>query len=113
MIIIFGSYNCGKCDEVPRLCHVETHFAHVYYVPLIPLGSVAVFGRNPDSSQRRIPIGLSIKSVLIGWLRAACVAGAVACALGAIAIGFNGKQPVIVPIFFGFLAVCGVLAFIA
>jgi hypothetical protein len=113
MIIIWGSYYCGKCDEVPRICHVETHFGHLYYIPLIPMGSVAVFGRNPDGSIQGIPLGLSIKSVLMGWLRAACIVGAIACTIGAIAIGAEGKQPIVVPIFFGFMAVACVLGFIA
>lgn len=74
MIVIWGSYFCGKCDEVPRLCHVETHFGHLYYIPLLPIGSYAVFG---PTDEQKIPLGFSLKSVLVGWLRAACVLGAI------------------------------------
>lgn len=74
MIIIWGSYFCGKCDEVPRLCHVETHFGHLYYIPLLPIGSYAVFGPLPN---QKLPVGFALKSVLVGWLRAACVLGAI------------------------------------
>ena len=113
MVVIWGSYFCGKCDEVPRLCHVETHFGHFTTFRCIPLGSVAVFGRGPDGSIQGVPVGLSLKSVMMGWLRAVCVLGAIACTVGTDAFGAEGKQPVVVPIFFGFMAVCCVLGFIA
>lgn len=112
MIIIWGSYYCGKCDEVPRLCHVETHFGHLYYIPLIPMGSYAVFGRSPDGSIQGVPLGISFKSVLLGWLRAACVLGAIGGAVGII-LSLAEKQRVGPAILCGLLSVGCVLGFIA
>src|SRR5687767_10180082 len=103
MIIIWGSYYCGKCDEVPRLCHVETHFGHLYYIPLIPIGSYAVFGRTPEGGIQGIPLGISFKSVLMGWLRAGCVLGAI----GGVVLAFMslGKpQTVPLAVLFGFFS---------
>lgn len=91
MFIIWGSYYCGKCDEVPRLCHVETHFGHLYYIPLIPIGSYAVFGRTNDGGIQGIPLGVSMKSVVLGWLRAGCVLGAIGCAAATVIMATDLK----------------------
>lgn len=66
MIIIWGSKMYGQTDEVPGLFHVATQFGHLYWVPLIPLGSYLVF---PDSDNMA-SLPLSGKSVLLAWLRA-------------------------------------------
>ena len=50
MVIVWGTLEAGKVDEVPKLFHVETRFGHVYYLPLIPLGSVAVFEKTDRKS---------------------------------------------------------------
>lgn len=77
MVIIWGSGVYGKVDEVPRLFHVATRFGHLYYVPLIPLGSVVVLQNSADGFQG-INIPLSGKSVIFAWLRAVLVIGAIA-----------------------------------
>ena len=77
MIVIWGSGVYGKVDEVPRLFHVATRFGHLYYVPLIPLGSVAVLENSADGFQG-VNIPLSGKSVIFAWLRAILVVGAIA-----------------------------------
>lgn len=76
MVIIWGSGVYGKVDEVPRLFHVATKFGHLYYVPLIPLGSVVVLENSGDNFQG-VNIPLSGKSIILAWLRAILVLGAI------------------------------------
>ena len=92
MVIVWGTLEAGKVDEVPKLFHVETRFGHVYYLPLIPLGSVAVFEKTASGSlQAKIP--LSLKSVLVAWLRAASlVAGVVLAILGCVSAAHHGAM---------------------
>jgi hypothetical protein len=77
MIVIWGSGVYGKVDEVPRLFHVATRFGHLYYVPLIPLGSVVVLQNSPDGFYG-VSIPFSGKSIILAWLRAVLVLGAIA-----------------------------------
>jgi len=72
MIIIWGSRLYGKTDEVPGLLHVATKFGHLWYLPLIPMGSFVVFDAVKEGWQG-VPIGLSFKSMLLGWLRVGTV----------------------------------------
>jgi hypothetical protein len=82
MVIIWGSGMYGKVDEVPGVCHVATRFGHLYYVPLIPLGSFAVISQDGDNIQGA-SLPLSFKSILTAWLRAALIlAGAVLVIVG-------------------------------
>ncbi|MGD9855757.1 MAG: hypothetical protein AB7U20_12500 [Planctomycetaceae bacterium] len=74
MIIIFGSGLYGRTDEVPGLGYVATKFGHLWYIPLIPVGSHFVIQQS-GNSWHGAPIPLSGKSVLIGWLRAALLVG--------------------------------------
>ena len=80
MIIVWGTIEAGRVDEVPKLFHVATRFGHVYYLPLIPLGSFAVFEKTASGFQgAKIP--LSLKSVLVAWLRAASIIGGAGLAI--------------------------------
>jgi hypothetical protein len=72
MILIFGTSKFGKTDRLPGLFHVVTEFAHLYYVPLIPLGSTLVMEGTND--QFGLKIGASGKSVFLGYLRTASFA---------------------------------------
>jgi hypothetical protein len=70
MVIIWGSTNAGKVDEVPGgMFHVMTQFGHLYYIPLIPTGSYIVLEKTADGGFRGAPIPISFKSILAGWLR--------------------------------------------
>lgn len=72
MVIIWGTTQAGKVDEVPGgMFHVVTQFGHLYYIPLIPTGSFVVLEKTADGGFRGAPIPLSFKSLLAGWLRAA------------------------------------------
>jgi hypothetical protein len=72
MIIYYGTRLFGKTDIVPGNCHVATCFLHIYRVPLIPLGSWIVTTQK-GSKWQGIKTSLSIKSVLMAWLRAAMI----------------------------------------
>lgn len=69
MFIVWGSRMCGKVDAVPGLCHVITNFGHLYYFPLIPTGSILVLAEDSDGTYG-LKIPLSLKSILVAWLRA-------------------------------------------
>ena len=68
MIVIHGSRLYGKVDRVPGLFHVATRFFHIYYIPLIPLGSTVVVAETKEG-WKGIKVGLSLKSILITWGR--------------------------------------------
>lgn len=73
MILLFcGARAYGRTDVVPRTFYVATRFVHIFFVPLIPMGSLLVFHGQGDPLTG-IPIPLSAKSVLLGWIRGACV----------------------------------------
>jgi hypothetical protein len=93
MFIVFGILKAGKVDAVPDMFHVTTQFAHLYYVPLIPTGSLLVLPEKQlDGEHVAIPIPLSWKSVLVGWLRSACIFGAMAACVIAIS-EINKNRP--------------------
>jgi hypothetical protein len=83
MIIYFGTRLYGKTDVVPGTCHVATRFFHLYRIPFIPLGSWIITGQTLSTFQG-IQTRLSIKSVLLAWMRAACVVSSLACSIAAI-----------------------------
>ena len=68
MIIIWGSKLFGKTDEVPELFHVATKFGHLWYIPLIPLGSHLVLEES-DEGWRGLELPMSGKSVRLATFR--------------------------------------------
>jgi hypothetical protein len=81
MVVVWGSGLYGTVDRVPGLCYVATRFGHLWYIPLIPLGSYLILDLPGDSGTRGRSIPLSMKSLLFGWIRAACVIGMVGSAI--------------------------------
>jgi 4-amino-4-deoxy-L-arabinose transferase-like glycosyltransferase len=75
-MIVWGTRLFGKVDEVPGLFHVATQFFHVWYVPLIPLGTHLVFEEGGEGWQG-LPVRLSLKSVTVAWVRGFAAAGAI------------------------------------
>lgn len=70
MDFIVGTRLYGKCDHVPRLFYVATTFAHVWFIPLIPISSYLFL---PNGKQKDgVAISIHLKSILLAWLRAAC-----------------------------------------
>jgi hypothetical protein len=92
MFIVWGTQHAGKVDRVGDMFHVVTNFGHLYYIPLLPMGSFVVTGTNADGSINGAAIPLSFKSILVGWLRAACVIAMIATAITmAVAMGEGAK----------------------
>ncbi|MEI8257807.1 MAG: hypothetical protein WCJ30_19190, partial [Deltaproteobacteria bacterium] len=77
MIVIYGSRMYGKIDRCGPT-FVATLFAHIYWLPLFPLGSKLVLEENADGTHRFIPAGLNWRSVLAAYLRTWGVIGAIA-----------------------------------
>ncbi|RLS59157.1 MAG: hypothetical protein DWH91_01110 [Planctomycetota bacterium] len=99
MIIIWGSRLCGKVDGVPGVCHIATHFGHLYYIPLIPLKSVIVWGSTPEGEQVS-EFHWSLKSILIAWVRTALYLALIP-AMAAVFLAVDQKQWEIVPLLLG------------
>jgi 5-bromo-4-chloroindolyl phosphate hydrolysis protein len=74
MIFVWGTRLYGKVDEVPGMFHVATRFFHLWYIPLIPMGSTVVLAKS-GKSWRGVTIGLSAKSMLLAWARAGLIVG--------------------------------------
>lgn len=81
MIIIYGTRAYGRTDSVPGLFYVSTMFFYLYWIPLIPYRSVVMID---DGGDRGVSVGLSLKSVLFGYLRTAALIAMVVCGIGAI-----------------------------
>lgn len=74
MIIFYGYRSYGKIDRVTGLFYVVTEFFHLNWVPLIPVRTyLVVEGRDVDGRRAGVPIRLSLKSILVTWLRAGSV----------------------------------------
>lgn len=102
MVVVYGTRLFGKVDTLDDTgVHVATKFFHISWIPLIPLGSFLVIEDTGDR-HRGASVPLSFKSVLVAYLRAACIpfgvgAGVVLCIqeewlfgvpLGALSLGF-------------------------
>src|SRR4051794_37245825 len=94
--IITGTHLFGAVDRVPGLGHVATQFAHVNYLPLLPLGTFIVLeGSEQGDAFRGKRVRLSWKSVLVGYYRgwagfAAVTLFALAGAMSPLFLGVNG-----------------------
>ena len=67
MIVIYGTRHYGVVDERGGE-YALTRFAHIYWLPLFPVGSMWVT-RTTEDGYRGHTIGLSGKSVLAGYAR--------------------------------------------
>ncbi len=90
MIIVYGSRLYGRALVVPGVFHVATEFAHIYYIPLIPIRSWIVFSQQGRRWEGK-PIGWSLRSILCAWGRAACLTAAIA--MTCLAVN-DGPRPV-------------------
>jgi len=81
-MIIYGMRHYGPADGIEGVGEVQTRFIHIWFIPLIPIGSTFVVGETDDGVQG-VPVGLSFRSIFVAWTRAGSVLGA----LGAIAGG--------------------------
>jgi hypothetical protein len=74
-MIIYGINRLyGRTDRIPGLLFVGTAFFHLFFIPIIPMGSYLVMVKDDEfDSFRGIKIPFSIKSWLYGWGRAAAL----------------------------------------
>jgi hypothetical protein len=85
MLVIWGTRHFGACDRIEGLGEVQTRFFHIWFVPLIPLGST--FVTHEDGNHiHGFPVGFSVKSILLAWGRTA----AVLTSLGMVAMSGSG-----------------------
>jgi hypothetical protein len=65
-----GSELYGAVDRIPGLCYVATKFAHVFGLPLLPLGTYIVWeGSEHGEGFQGKRVAMNWKSVLIGYYR--------------------------------------------
>jgi hypothetical protein len=76
----------GKTDEVPGLFHVATRFGHLWFLPLIPVGSYVIV-KKTEEGWRGVRIPVSVKSLVLAWLRTACLI------IGLVSAGFGLLDP--------------------
>ena len=82
-MIVYGTRLYGYCDEIEGVGHVATQFAHIWFLPLIPLKGFFVFDGDED---RGVQIPMRGKSVLSAWLRSGFIFGGI----GSLIAGFAG-----------------------
>ena len=113
MLIIWGTRLYGRCDEVGGMFHIATRFFHVWYIPLIPMGSVVVLERSANS-WRGVSVGLSGKSVFAAYARGWSFVGAVLLFIFGMTM-LNDRRPDIAAAVIGFSlsAVCLVIGALA
>src|SRR5947209_3551118 len=65
---ISGERLFGKVDRVPGVCYVATMFAHINFLPLVPIRSyIVVEGTESSKEFRGRPIPLNLKSVFVAY----------------------------------------------
>lgn len=98
-MIIYGTRLFGKCDEIPGAGHVATQFFHVYFLPLIPMGSHFVIeGSKSGSQYKAIPLSLSWRSIGFAWLRASAALGLLFGIAGAFIVADSVHTPALGPV---------------
>jgi hypothetical protein len=89
MVIVYGTRFYGKVKACGR-SFIGTQFVHLYYVPLIPIGTHLILEEDASGSFKGIKSTFSIKSMLAAYLR---VWGPIAC-IAAFCIGMSAIDDV-------------------
>lgn len=84
MVIVYGTRFYGKVKACGS-SFLGTQFIHIYYVPLIPIGTHLILEENEGGSFKGIKSKFSVKSMLAAYMR---VWGPIAV-IAAIAIGLS------------------------
>lgn len=74
-MIIVGLRHYGVTEEVPGVGYVTTAFAHVMFLPLLPLWSVLVTAEDGDTLRGIRLFPPSWRSILVVWCRLFAVVG--------------------------------------
>ena len=88
-MIIYGHRHYGHTDEIEGLGYVSTRFVHIWFLPLVPFGSIFVVGEDGDGL-RGVKVPLSFKSVFSVWTRTAALLGGLASLVGGVMAGVSG-----------------------
>ncbi len=80
MLIIYGTRNAGVIDRCGAT-YISTRFFHIYWLPIIPLGSQLMLD---EPGNRAVSVGLNGRSVLAAYVRAWGVVAALAFGAGAL-----------------------------
>lgn len=115
MLLVWGSKMYGRVDDVPGLFYVATRFGHLWYLPLIPMGSFVVLERE-GKIVSAVPIGLCLKSFFMAWFRTALVILTVGCFCFVLLELLDNKRPKLVDLIVPcsiFLAVALTCAFVS
>ncbi|HET9618323.1 MAG TPA: hypothetical protein VFP74_14240 [Pseudolabrys sp.] len=97
-MFVFGTTFFGKIQSVPGLFYVATKCFHIFFLPLIPLGTYFVFEgsarHDSKGGKDRIstlvkPMPFDIKTVLMAWLRVALILAIVGAGTRMVAFGFS------------------------
>lgn len=101
MIVIFGEKSYGKVDRVPGVCYVVTTFAHLNFLPLVPLRSyIVIEGTESGGEFRGKQIGISFKSMVAGYTRVWFgLLALITCGFGYFGLGAFADQLKISPAF--------------
>jgi hypothetical protein len=89
MVVVYGTRFYGKVAACGS-SFIATRFFHIYYLPLIPVGSHLVIEENGDGSYRGLPHPFSLKSMFAGYMR---VWGPFATVGALIALGAGFSEP--------------------
>jgi len=99
MLLIYGVQKMGSVDQVDNLFSVKTNFIHIYYVPLLPIGTHLVL-----KSGESVSLGLNLKSIFTAYFRFACFL--------AFIIGVGGVAISSSPLFYLSMLAIGIALFI-
>jgi hypothetical protein len=68
MVIVYGTRFYGKVKACGR-SFLGTQFLHIYYVPLVPIGTHLILEENGNGTYKGIKTGFSFKSMLAAYMR--------------------------------------------
>lgn len=68
MVIVYGTRFYGKVRACGR-SFLSTQFLHIYYVPLIPIGTQLILEEHGDGSYKGVKSAFSFKSMMAAYLR--------------------------------------------
>ena len=78
-MILAGKRLYGPHDHVPGLGHVRTLFVHIWWIPLLPMGTYLVLGEDTDAPAVKLPF--SFKALAFAYARVGLFLVGLACAL--------------------------------
>ena len=81
-MIVYGTRHVGTINEIEGVGCIKTRFAHIWFIPLVPLGSMFVVEEKGDSL-RGLNMPVNGRSVLAAWGRTWVMLSTVGLLVGA------------------------------